>query len=157
MLRVWRSGVYEFWHMIQWSCEILLKRFWGKEIRTSKWGDTVNRGTVNRGFTVIGVYLTTIPSEELCFFCRKTFHLATPVHNSNNLKDRATSDPRKSIGACIRLHQKLVGWQLKLLSFNVADSCENQLLIWLVDSEKLYVILAWMCHESTKVKFWIFM
>jgi hypothetical protein len=28
-------------------------KFWGKEIRPGKSGDTVNRGTVNRGFTVI--------------------------------------------------------------------------------------------------------
>ena len=28
-------------------------KFWGKEIRPGKSGDTVNRGTVNRGFTVL--------------------------------------------------------------------------------------------------------
>ena len=39
--------------MIQCCCEILLKKFRGKEIRPGKSGDTVNRGTVNRGFTVV--------------------------------------------------------------------------------------------------------
>ena len=52
VLRVWRSGDYDIWHMMQWCCEILLKKFRGKEIRPGKSGDTVNRGTVNRGFTV---------------------------------------------------------------------------------------------------------
>jgi hypothetical protein len=32
--------------------EILLENFRGKEIKPGKSGDTVNRGTVNRGLTV---------------------------------------------------------------------------------------------------------
>jgi hypothetical protein len=35
------------------NCEILLEQFRGKEIRPGNSGETVNRGTVNQGFTVV--------------------------------------------------------------------------------------------------------
>jgi hypothetical protein len=38
--------------MIQRSWGNLPTKFWGKGIRPSKLGDTVDRGAVNRGFTV---------------------------------------------------------------------------------------------------------
>ena len=62
--------------MIQRSLGNLLEKIWGKGIRPGKSGDTVNRGTVNRGFTVYQFFKVS-NNYELKNFLFTELHLVT--------------------------------------------------------------------------------
>jgi hypothetical protein len=63
------------------------KKIWEKEIRSGKSGDALNRGTVNRGFTVVG-------NRRFCSQNDISLSLMAHNHISVTINAMTNFDPR---------------------------------------------------------------